>query len=297
MSWENIKSSQIYANLKNRSGIAVDSPTWLRFLHNHEKVFKSLLRLLRLRFSPLILQRIRNADFSLEERAKLFAWALQFCTSGKTYKITGFKRTRLVDDAIINMAHQYPQGKLMEVGCSDGSSCIELINALPRYKFLLTDNTPHYYYHRYPPFVIFADSALRILSIKFLVVYLFLDLKTKLPGQSKSIDTLNPKVPQVYSGTIRRFDIFSDVLVEPVNIIKCANILNISYFSAEECLQAIQNLSRSLADDGTLFISHNLDTYANNEAYVALRKKGSQLKVVEEKNNYILLDNIRQRFS
>jgi hypothetical protein len=284
-------------DILRKSGPAPDSAFFLRLLRQDGTLKTSLLRFLRLRVSPDALQRVRRMPLPLEERAQLFRQAISLLNVNETYKTTGSDRTRFADEAILKLTAGRDSLRLLDIGVSDGSASLALLSALPNLReAVLTDLHPVLYGRGPRLFRVFLDGQQRLLGIKLLGLYLNLSFATPLGIQGfETIDTLNPLLAERHGiAAIHPFDALHDQLAEPVEIVKCANILNRAYFSTQQILGAADNLARSLVEGGVLVISHNNGKYAAGEAYLVLEKCGGGLRLLEEQGGHESLDLFRQ---
>jgi hypothetical protein len=265
------------------SGPCLDSPRLLRLLAR-PGWFRTLgLHVLRLKFTPVVLERIRALPWPVEERASLFTEGISLLCAGGSFKTTGADRTRLVDETVLRLAARFSSPRVAEVGVSDGSAALQLLKALPpTARLLLTDRHPIFLRRDFGPLRIILDSDGALLGIKLLCLYLLVPFRARFDAADcQRIDTLNPLLSEVHGvRAILAFDALADILPEPASIIKCANILNRAYFTDAQILAATANLTRSLEENGFLVISHNHSRYAQGEAYFVLRNTGGRL--VEE---------------
>lgn len=274
-------------NVLRKSGPAPCSVPILRWVYRGGWSVRFAQRFLRLRLSPDILEHLRALPLPLTERATLFSQAISQINVNETYKTTGLERTRLADAAILRFASGFDSVRLLDVGVSDGSASVHLLQALKNLDVaLLTDLHPVLFRRGYAWLQLFLDGQRRILGIKLLGLYLNLSLDRTLdPAPFQTIETANPLLSENYGiSSIRSFNAFTDFLTKPVQIIKCANILNRAYFPDADLRKAVGNLSRSLVPGGVVIISHNNGKYAEGEAYFALQRQGDTLVLVEEKN-------------
>ncbi|MBA4357669.1 MAG: hypothetical protein C0405_08095, partial [Desulfovibrio sp.] len=182
-----------------------------------------------------------------------------------------------------------PQLRLLEVGVSDGMSCLELLAALPpEAEVVLTDRHPTFTLRGRGPLVLILDGCGRVLGLKLCCLYLNLPLSLRLdPSRGRAIQTANPLLAEASPPlSISRFDICRDTLEPAFQLIKCANVFNRKYFNDATTRAAVANLGRSLADCGYLFISQNNERYAGGESYFVLQKRDNTLALVEEQNGH-----------
>lgn len=310
------------------SGPAPDGPRCLRLLETDGRLKTFLLRFLRLRVSPDALPRLRGLRAPLDERARLFRNAISLLNVNETYKTTGSDRTRLADEMLLGLlpalgftadqatgqamgqATSQAAGpatgqaispaagrspgplRLLDIGVSDGSASVALLARLPKdTEAILTDLHPVLYARGPAGFRLFLDARQRLLGVKVLGLYLNLSLSLHCNAlHFETIDTINPLLQERLGiAAIRPFNALADALPEPVQLIKCANVLNRGYFSDAALLAAARNLARSLADGGFLVISQNNAAYPGGEACFALQKCGTRLQLAAQENGHLAL--------
>jgi len=274
-------------HLLAKSGLCIDRVRLLDWINDRDWARVLACRYLRLRFSPDILKNASETEVSHEERGRLFTLGMSFLTVGNTYKTTGDGRTRLADEAVLRHAVRMNRPALLEVGVSDGSSARNLLRNGGAFSgIILTDKYCHFFEKQVGPCRIFLGPEGKLLGVKCLFLYLSFDTAKQCDSKGyKRIETINPSIRREHNvESVRFFDMFTDVLEESVAIIKCANILNVSYFGEHSLKEAISNLSRSLQDGGVLVVSQNNEKYTDGEAFFVLRKDEGALKVVESVN-------------
>lgn len=288
---------QRIGQMLRKSGPAPDNAFFLRLLQQDGPLKTFLLRFLRVRVSPDALTRMRRMPLPLEERAQLFRQAISLLNVNETYKTTGSDRTRLADEAILKLTAEMDAVRLLDIGVSDGSASVALLSQLPHLrKAILTDLHPLLYAWGSGLFRVFLDGQQRLLGIKLLGLYINLSFTTPRDAQHfEAIDTLNPLLPENHGiAAIQPFNALTDRLPEPVEVIKCANVLNRAYFPDADLRAAVVNLSRSMAQGGALVISHNNAKYAGGEAYFVLQRQGDFLALVAEENAHESLPLFRE---
>lgn len=269
----------------SKSGPCFDSWRFVKMLQKNSLLRTLCLVLFRFRFSPEVLQNIRNAeDLDTAEAGKVFSSAISYVFADGTYKTTSAKRTSLADAEVRQCLSEIDSPSLMEVGVSDGSSSLELLRDSSRVDSIrLTDKHPCFYSRRMKWGRIYYDSNLRRMGFKICGFYLAVSSSERFKGELDPIETISPLVVGVTnSSTIEQFDVFTGRLSEPVSVIKCANVLNLAYFSKQAILEAVRNLEKNIVEDGFLVISHNNERYTEGEAVVVLQKIKGQLQVVKE---------------
>ncbi|MGE4552768.1 MAG: hypothetical protein AB7D57_06625 [Desulfovibrionaceae bacterium] len=244
---------------------------------------------LRYRVTPAMLERALAAPPA--ERARLYALATSYLKVDNTYKTTGLDRTRLADGLLLELAREFDAPRLLEVGVSDGSSALNLLARRDVFaEVVLTDRFSRFLQRRFPLGRAFLDAEGRRFGLKFLCLYVWLSPgRTVDPQGYAPIEVVNPRVREAFGvPAIRRFDLFRDALDRPVQLIKCANILNLAYFDAATIRRALDNLARSLAPGGYVVLSQNNAKYPGDEAALVLRREADGFRPVRNVNGHEL---------
>jgi hypothetical protein len=278
-----------------RSGPCFDSVpllrAWLTAIEN--PAARLPLIALRLKFSPLILDRIRAAALPLPEKAALFSGALNLFRGGAAYKTTGAGRTPLCDAAVLAAAAG-PGKVIAECGVSDGVSALGLLEKAAGASMLLTDLQDGY---RAAPCVggwrfHLAEGGRD--SFKFPGFYFCSGTGTPPPPEARFISLLNPLVADRFPGAkLLPFDLFTGRLPAEADAIKCANVLNAEYFKLSEIRLALANLLPCLKEGGRLFIAQSNPVYKDGEAFFVLRREGGCFALEAETNSHKLLPLLR----
>jgi len=237
-----------------------------------------------LRFTPALLESVATSSAPLQIRGERFSKVVSHFRFGNIYKLTSRDRTDLADALVLQLASQHATPRLLEVGVSDGSSALSLLRQKGRFlEIILSDRHNMFYKKSIPGGWLFYDNDKKLNTLKFLIFSLDLSILDKRGGPKlTAIETTNPVLRDEFGiHSIQRFDMFSDVLAHQAQIIKCANLLNRSYFSDEEIHRAARNLARSLCENGHLVVSQNHETYEGGEAAFVLRKTQGTLRLVE----------------
>lgn len=269
----------ILHQLLRESGLCIDSVVLLEWIlkRHYRKVVA--FRFLRLRFSPAILANALQQGRKLEDAARLYSLGMSFLNMGSTYKTTSINRTLLADKEILRIARDLDKPSLLDIGASDGVSALACLNQKKLFsRVTLSDKYNCFFEKNLPCGKIFLDAEKRLLGVKLLCFYIKLQSAHAFGGFGYSIiETANPLLLQHAVTRIQHFDMFQDVQEHKYDIVKCSNILNLSYFPTDTILQAIENISRSVKDHGHLVISHNNAKYNGNEAVLVLKKEGPKL--------------------
>ena len=276
-------------HLLRESGLCIDRVRLLDAIRKRRWRKVLAFRFLRLRFSPAILEDARRIECSPEERGRLFSLAISYLNVGSTYKTTCGLRTKLADEAVLDIAKGYESPRLLEVGASDGSSALPLLEKRDEFgDIVLTDRHNRFFEKKIPLGRIFLDTKKCVLGIKVLCIYLNIASDVRLKFENCfPIETVNPSLEHFHGlQRIECFDVFDEKRRRPVHLIKCANLLNCSYFSDKDILRAVDNMGRSLVDGGYLVVSQNNEKYAQGEAVFALKKNSAGFGLVHDRNEH-----------
>lgn len=280
-----------------RSGPCWDSPAWLRVYLAGLKhpVTRFLLLALRFKFSPAVLNNIRVSDLPLKEKAALFSRAMNLFRAGAAFKTTASARSPLTDAALLARAR--PGELIVETGVSDGASALSLLEKAGEAEVLLTDLQASFQYSRGLFWTVFYGTEGDFISIKLPLFYLCTGLKSgPRVRDGHEVSLLNPLISHNYPGVrLAAFDIFRGVLPRRAALIKCANVLNLNYFTPAEIRHGVENLAANLDETGALFISQNNHKYKDGEAYVVLQRNGTRLELAGEVNGHELLPLLKSK--
>ncbi len=210
-----------------------------------------------------------------------FESSLRFIKFDNTYKYTIKNRQPLTDKFILDNIKNKKDLSVLEVGASCGINSIDLVKKiLPSLKtyfltdlffdipYIIEDNITYFYNPR---------SCKCVMAISDFFVF-YGTIKTKLPLFNKmcnevinsapdikkckdKLNFLHPLIKDLKMKDSRIIDMEYDVFTEwkqnKIDIVKCANILNKSYFSRSEIDIAMKNLTKSLKENGILAITRN----------------------------------------
>lgn len=277
-----------------RSGPCWDSPAFLRlYLAGLGNPLSRLLLLaLRIKFSPQVLENVRRSGLPAGEKGRLFSAAMNLFRAGGAHKTTEPFRSPLTDAALLSKLPS--EGLLVETGASDGSSTLGLLEAARGAEIVLTDLQASFPYRDTAFGRVFYNTDGRYTSLKTFCFYLCSGRESGAVRADGEVSLLNPLVEEKYPSTrLLPLDIFSGGLEKKADALKCANVLNLEYFSSEEIKRGLSNLLRSLKDGGWLFICHNNAKYTGGEAWLALQRSGGKLLLKEETNEHELLPLLR----
>jgi len=116
------------------SGFTVNRLWFARLLGR----FPLVGRLFRLRLSPEILPLLNSLPAD-EESGKLYAAAVTWMRVGRAMKTVGLRRNSLADEALIRLSRAEGLRTICDIGVSDGSASIRILEALPEARIRLFD--------------------------------------------------------------------------------------------------------------------------------------------------------------
>jgi len=224
-----------------------------------------------------------------------------------TWKSTFRDRHSLTDKLIIKtIIDKSITPSILEVGASTGATSLSLLDKLNGNfnRFYITDlffNLPYrmsgdttFFYH--PKnlncimrvnnlTVIYRDKVNLWFPIGWLSnIYLNNSPKYR-KSECKILSMVHPEIIEISkidrSIIIEEYDIFTSWKREPVDIIKVCNILNITYFSEKEIINALRNLKAALKPGGYLFLTDNRKFESVSVFFYDLHGK---FRLVKEKN-------------
>lgn len=283
---EMMRLSTILSTLRE-SGLCIDRVALLEWVLKRHQTRIVSFRFLRLRFSPAILTDALRQGKDGKERSRYYSLGISYLNMGRTYKTTGASRTALADREVLKLAQEHDEPSFMEIGVSDGVSSLPMLERKDLFsQIVLSDKYNRFFEKKFIGGSFFLDANKRLLGIKFLCFYLKLSSRHPLNiSKSSVIETVNPALSEYGITEIHGYDMFSDVAETKVDIIKCSNILNLSYFSPKDIVSAANNIARSLNDEGHIVISHNNEKYAETEAVLILKKQSGRLQPCMEVNS------------
>ena len=203
----------------------------------------------------------------------------------------------MADNYIIEHAKRNSSPSVLEVGVSDGSSALTLLKNRELFsKIKLTDRYPHYFSEEIFLGKRFYDAERKKHGVKRLFFLIDHYSQTEFDTENCArIESINCRLKDHDVAELTYFNIFTSVESPVFDIVKCSNVLNQSYFSESQILEAIKNIGSSLNQNGILVLSHNNDKYADSEAVVVLKKNGNTFSVIESLNQHELLTTLENR--
>lgn len=247
-------------------------------------------RLLRLRLSPELLARLNELGPTPENGA-LYASAVTWMRTGRVMKTVGMKRNVLADSCVLRLASSRGAIRLCDIGVSDGSASLVLLEAFPGARIRLFDKYNFFQVRNrlFGSEIFTADGERIYRRLGPILLYTYDAFPLVLR------DAVLPRL-RVRNPLLRRFDVeiedldlFRDELPGPFDLIKCCNCLNLEFYPGERLSAGIRRLARGLVEGGHLVIGQNHPAYPEGEAYFVLRRERDGTKLVEEKNRHRLL--------
>jgi hypothetical protein len=236
-----------------------------------------------------LLDAIRRSDMPDVEKGELFSLAISYFKIGHIYKLTSKGRTQITDEMVVAGVAEFADPRVMEVGVSDGSSAMGLLARSDfSAKLFLTDRANRYYRSEGLLGCYYYDSEQRRIGYK--LGFLYTDLsafESTLRREFGAVETANPLLESRFGvSSIEHFNMFEDICRPPVHVVKCANLLNLEYFSKDVLISAVENIARSVVEGGYIVIGQNNERFSGGEAAFMLRKEGERLVVVKERNSH-----------
>jgi hypothetical protein len=243
----------------------------------------------------------KGSQLSAEEFSK-YIESIYF--GGKFSKTTMPKRHKLTDELIKEILKNNKNFTILDVGASDGSTSIDLINTLNHefQKFYVTDVSFTLHVMEVDGKSYFYDSVTKecimITNDRLIIYYdklsrsplgnLANNLIKKAPkydkDKVKELYLCQPELQRLIENN-NRIKIVEWSVLEPwpyekVDLIKVANVLKTEVFSDDEIIRSIRNLTKSLNPGGKMLITRNLE----EEKYSLFFKDMGKLKLEKEKN-------------
>lgn len=262
----------IFFKILTSSGICIQSDKVISFF-----LKRSVLRkILRLKISPLALLNIKNPDF--------FSEVSSLISVGPAFKTTKMERHFISDNIILKAVKNGKKTSVADIGTSDGSSFLTIWNKIKNssVEYKLYDK---FNYLSCAPIKfgsVFFNSEGKIIYIRFLFFLFFIyplniNVKDQNNKAEQKIIFTNP-ILRKNGLEIEYFDILETKLDSRFDIIKCANLLTVRYFSINEIIKGLRNLHYHLSEDGLLLLVHNEKSH---EKVLVLEKNLGKLRVIE----------------
>ena len=220
-----------------------------------------------------------NADIGAREATEIIA-KIKIGGVFKTTRSNRFPQTtRLLADSQFSTPPV-----ILDVGASDGSTSLGLIEAMNFSRYYVTDRHIDAYAcptsrgaficdAEYNPFmyvnnlfVVYNDTNGSVWPLSSIVRRLFSDFDKAKFREMRRINLMNPVLlSRIGDGVhLQRYDIFEPWRFEKVDLVIAANILNRSYFSDARLIAALQNLRGAMKDSGRLALIENRSAEQSN---------------------------------
>lgn len=252
----------------------------------------------------------RDKSLSMEQKSRLFNRIMRQLLIGGVWKTTS--RQRLASSTGLMLKLLPPAAgpcRFLDIGCADGSSSWETHQTLRRQgvalqtccadrdTFLLSGRAgllEFFYTGSMEPFLcrvagifmlrLYPEQHRDFLSKKLAAVLRRYFARKGLNGDAERISLKNPLLDASPDLSYERCDVFEKRadFQERFDVVRCANLLNLSYFSEAEILSALKTLSGYLKEGGYLIVSKSDDQEV--ESGVLAQKKEGTLQVREAFN-------------
>lgn len=193
---------------------------------------------------------------------------------GDTIKITEANRHPSADKLLIESV-DLTNAHIVDVGCSDGSTAVDLIESLPTFgRYTMTDLYLHLDAVDVGRFVCFLDHeasciliagrrtvAWPTLSRPIAFLYRGVIRRAKNAQNRRPVLLLNPRARALIARdervTYRAHDVFKPWDGQPADIIKVANLLRRFYFDDAKLAEGVRTVLRSLPEGGHFLVVDN----------------------------------------
>jgi hypothetical protein len=229
---------------------------------------RALARVLPSAADPRVLLKDRLTPAEFTDAVSTF----KFATTCKTTQKTRFPRT-LEHLARLEFT-RLPT--ILDVGASDGSTSLDVMDAVPFNRYFVTDKHlevtmcrrgRNAYFHApdgtcvlisTPAWVVYDDTAGAWPPLGAIARRAFATAGAPSAG-AEVVSLVNPAVKSRPQGDVRveQYDIFEPWRREKADLIVAANILNRVYFTEENLARAIGNLIEALREGGRLAVVQN----------------------------------------
>lgn len=234
-----------------------------------------------------------------------FARCVSTFRAGNTWKTTSPLRHRHSNVIFRQLVNQVDFPVVLDVGVSDGSTSLELIEILQNkfQSYYVTDLFFELYYIEKGNLLYVYDPLGRQCIMKISEGYIvYFQLNNILPFVNRVVKKIYSTVPSFDSCCakqisicqpdlkkltqthpkiiIKEYNVLNAWDLQSVDIIKVANVLNLSYFSKIQIKAAILNLYNALKNGGWLLLVEN----RNVEKGSLLKKEDSGFKLMDSFN-------------
>lgn len=257
---------------------------------------------------------MKGSELTEEEFSK---YVSSICTYN-TWRTTEPMRHPSSDNLIMKLMSEKKDGVILDVGVSDGSTSLSLIEKLgdgfKRYYaadrrlrlYSYEEKGAAYFYDAKTKacfmiatdrFIIYSDRKNLLFPLKWLSNFLISRTPKYDEGSVKEISLCQSRLTELAKKdpriVILEWNMFDPWLNEKVDLIKIANVLNRSYFTDDEISAAIENLKNASRPGGNLLIVENRAV----EQWSLFTKEKSSFRLVSEENGGSDIGDIVERSS
>jgi hypothetical protein len=230
--------------------------------------------------------------------AEEFSKAMSLLHVGDTIKITGSGRHRR-GDALLLEHVELDGAAIVDIGVSDGTTAVELIEKLPAFgSYVMADlyleleavDVGPYTLFRYPGGDVILVAGRRLLAwpqLSRAVRLLCAPLLSRARGRSgRRVLLLGPAARRLVENdprvSARVHDVFTPWPAPAPDVIKVANVLRRLYFSDADIVRALAALLESLDEGGHLLLIDNHRVKGMRPRAGLYRRVGGRFTVVAE---------------
>ena len=259
----------------------------VRFNLTHNKLFMrfpikfnrtslpSILKILPNQCDP---RKLLLKNFLLDD----FESSISAIKADNIWKTTKRNRHVISDQLIRNKLSHFINPVILEVGASSGTASLDLIKSTYNSinKFYITDlsfsiryivkDDKTYFYHPVSKkcvmcvsdrWIFYNDSSNSTYPLGAIIKKIFTKAPSYDPGSLGNLSLIHPTIKEIALNDkriiVREFDIFEEWELQKVDLIKVANVLNLTYFSEKLIRKAVINLKRALKKGGYLIITES----------------------------------------
>ncbi len=213
--------------------------------------------------------------FSEIKDNKIFTKAVSVFKFGTTFKTTQYCRFPLTINALKELNFFKPP-VILDIGASDGSTSIHLIENFDFEKIYVTDLNTEVYYKTNDSVTYFYNSSYDCILIATNYLIIYSDYKDAVfplniianhyfskaftaDKTFKKIDLFNPSLKRAKRDgvALAKYNLFNEWRHEKVDLIIAANVLNRNYFSKDQITKAIKIMVATLKETGRVVIIDN----------------------------------------
>lgn len=206
-----------------------------------------------------------------------FSKAVSTFKFGATFKSTKKARFPLTIQELVSL-HYPSDAIILDVGASDGITSLDVMRSITFQKYYITDLNIDVFYDTYDKWTYFYDENKECILITSNGWIVYPDIKNAIfpfgklaqslflhaPQAKKDLPRISLINPSLQSMTqknifVEKYNILERWPHEKVDLLIAANILNRSYFSEKQILQALENIVAALNNNSRVAIIDNRD--------------------------------------